>query len=46
MGSVQGGGGGGVRVDVYKELIEVIVKMKKSRGEGLIRVGSWSGGGN
>ena len=26
--------GGGVRVDVYKELIEVIVKMKNNRGGG------------
>ena len=35
--------GGGVRVDVYKELMEVIVKMKKkSRGGG---GGVQSGGG-
>ena len=32
-------------MDVYKELIEVIVKMKKVRGAGVRSgVGSWSGG--
>ena len=30
---VKGAGPGGVRVDVYKDLIEFIVKMQKSRGE-------------
>ena len=40
------GPGRGVRVDVYKELIEVIVKMKKVRG-GRGPIGSWElvGGG-
>ena len=37
-GVVWSGEGGGVRVDVYKELIEVFVKLKKS-------VGVRSGGG-
>ena len=42
-GLVEGGGGEGVRVDVYKELIEVIVKMKKKKKVG---VGGVSGRGS
>ena len=42
-GQINKSGGGGVRVNVYRELIEVIVKMKKKVGGGPIGVGGQGG---
>ena len=39
-----GGWGGGVRVDVYKDFIEVIMKMQKRSGSGPVGVRSGGGG--
>ena len=48
-GSSRGGGGGGGKVDIFKTLIAVIVKMQKKKSQGAwgagVRsgVGSWLG---